>query len=98
MAERPHGLLDDDEVICNLRNSNHYLLIPSCGLDLSDLISSCWQKCDYDRPSFCHINHFFLICIIIYNSSPVGFCSVCVCVIYNKKTNVLDGIVFLFDV
>ncbi|CAF1306945.1 unnamed protein product [Rotaria sordida] len=57
MAERPHSLLDDNQVLCNLRNSNHYLLIPSCGLDLIDLISSCWHKCDYDRPSFCQINH-----------------------------------------
>jgi hypothetical protein len=60
MAERPHCLLDDDEVLYNLRNSNHDLLIPSCGTDLIDLISSCWQKYDYDRPSFCHINH--LLC------------------------------------
>lgn len=57
MAERPHSLLDDNEVLYNIRNSNHYLLIPSCGLDLFDLISSCWQKYDYDRPSFCQINH-----------------------------------------
>jgi hypothetical protein len=57
MAERPHSLLDDDQVLFNLRNSNHCLLIPSCGLDLIDLISSCWLKCDYDRPSFCQINH-----------------------------------------
>lgn len=57
MAERPHGLLDDDQVLCNLRNSTHHLLIPSCGLDLVDLISSCWHKCDYERPSFCQLNH-----------------------------------------
>ncbi|CAF2083900.1 unnamed protein product [Rotaria magnacalcarata] len=57
MAERPHSLLDDSQVLCNLRNSKHYLSIPSCGLDLIDLISSCWHKCDYDRPSFCQINH-----------------------------------------
>ncbi len=60
MSERPHSLLDDEQVLCNLRNSNHDLTIPSCGLDLIDLISSCWHKCDYDRPSFCQINH--LLC------------------------------------
>ena len=60
MAERPHSLLDDDEVIYNLRNSNHYLIIPSCGSDLFDLISSCWQKNDYDRLTFYQINH--LLC------------------------------------
>ncbi|CAF3883942.1 unnamed protein product, partial [Rotaria sp. Silwood1] len=57
MAERPHSLLDDNQVLYNLRNSNHYLLIPSYGLDLIDLILSCWYKCDYDRPTFCQINH-----------------------------------------
>jgi hypothetical protein len=57
MAERPHTLLDDDQVLDNLRHFNHSLLLPSYGLDLSDLISSCWNKCDYDRPSFCQINH-----------------------------------------
>jgi hypothetical protein len=60
MAERPHSLLDDDEVLENLRHSNHQLVIPSCGLDLADLIFSCWLKYDYDRPSFSQLNH--LLC------------------------------------
>ncbi|CAF0736080.1 unnamed protein product [Adineta steineri] len=73
MAERPHSLLDDDQVLYNLRNSNHCLSIPSTGLDLIDLISSCWHKCDYDRPSFYQLNH--LLCqkqqqLITANSDP----------------------------
>jgi hypothetical protein len=60
MAERPHSLLDDDEVLCNLRHSKHDLIIPSLGLDLVELISSCWLKCDYDRPTFNQLNH--LLC------------------------------------
>jgi hypothetical protein len=60
MAERPHSLLDDDEVLCNLRHSKHDLVIPSSGLDLVELISSCWSKYDYDRPTFNQLNH--LLC------------------------------------
>jgi hypothetical protein len=57
MSERPHRLLDDEHVISNLRNCNHYLIIPSYAEDLTDLILSCWNKFDYDRPSFYKINH-----------------------------------------
>ncbi|CAF1184951.1 unnamed protein product [Rotaria sp. Silwood1] len=57
MAERPHSLLDDEQVLFNLRNSNHCLTIPSYADDLIDLILSCWNKCDYDRPSFYQLNH-----------------------------------------
>ena len=60
MGERPHRLLNDEEVLSNLRNSNHYLIIPSYVEDLTDLILSCWNKYDYDRPSFYQINH--LLC------------------------------------
>lgn len=60
MAERPHSLLNDDEVLCNLRSSHHDLVIPSYGLDLNDLIKSCWMKNDFERPSFEQIQHFFL--------------------------------------
>lgn len=60
MAERPHSLLDDDEVLSNLRRSNHSLVIPSSGLDLFELISSCWQKYDYERPTFSQLTH--LLC------------------------------------
>ncbi|CAF5199994.1 unnamed protein product [Rotaria magnacalcarata] len=59
MAERPHCLFDDDQVLLNLRNSNHDLIIPSYADDLIDLILSCWNKSDYDRPSFYQLNHFF---------------------------------------
>lgn len=59
MAERPHSLLDDEEVLDNLRHSDHRLVIPSSGLDLVELISTCWQKFDYDRPSFDQLTHFF---------------------------------------
>ncbi|CAF1589518.1 unnamed protein product [Adineta ricciae] len=57
MAERPHSLLDDDQVLSNLRNSEHCLPIPTYASNLIELITSCWQKCDYDRPSFYQINH-----------------------------------------
>ena len=57
MAERPHSLLDDDQVLTNLRNSEHCLPIPTYASDLIELITSCWQKYDYDRPSFYQINH-----------------------------------------
>ncbi len=57
MADRPHSLLDDEQVLLNLRNSNHYLIIPSYAGDLKDLILSCWKKYDYDRPSFYQLNH-----------------------------------------
>lgn len=57
MAERPHSLLDDDQVLSNLRNSEHCLPIPTYASDLIELITSCWQKCDYDRPSFYQLNH-----------------------------------------
>jgi hypothetical protein len=60
MAERPHSLLDDDEVVDNLRHSKHDLVIPSTGLDLVELISSCWLKYDCDRPTFNQLNH--LLC------------------------------------
>lgn len=59
MAERPHLLLDDEQVLENLRQGEHHLLIPDCALDLTDLIISCWNKCDYDRPSFAQIQHRF---------------------------------------
>ncbi|CAF2956266.1 unnamed protein product, partial [Rotaria sp. Silwood2] len=58
MAERPHSLFDDEQVLFNLRNSNHCLIIPSYADDLIDLILSCWNKCDYDRPSFYQLNDF----------------------------------------
>ena len=57
MAERPHSLFDDEQVIINLQNSYHCLSIPSYGGDLIDLILSCWNKCDHDRPSFYQLNH-----------------------------------------
>ena len=57
MGERPHRLLNDEEVLRNLRDSTHYLIIPSDVEDLTDLILSCWNKYDYDRPSFNQINH-----------------------------------------
>jgi hypothetical protein len=57
MAERPHSLLDDEQVLCNLQDFNHCLNIPSYAGDLTDLIFSCWNKYDYDRPSFYQINH-----------------------------------------
>lgn len=60
MAERPHSLLNDDEVLNNLRHSSHRLVIPSSGLNLFELISSCWQKYDVDRPAFSQLNH--LLC------------------------------------
>ncbi len=59
MAERPHSLFDDEQVLSNLRNSIHCLMIPAYGGDLRDLISACWNKYDYDRPSFSQLNHFF---------------------------------------
>jgi hypothetical protein len=34
-------------------------MIPAYGGDLRDLISACWNKYDYDRPSFSQLNHFF---------------------------------------
>lgn len=58
MCERPHSLLNDDQVLMNLRNSKHNLIIPTYAEDLTDLITSCWNKYDYDRPSFFQINHF----------------------------------------
>jgi hypothetical protein len=60
MAERPHGLLDDDQVLTNLRLDQQSLVVPACAADLTDLITSCWKKCDYDRPSFSQLNH--LLC------------------------------------
>ncbi|CAF3586766.1 unnamed protein product [Rotaria socialis] len=59
MAERPHCLFDDEQVLLNLRNSNHDLIIPSYADDLIDLILSCWNKSDYNRPSFYQLNSFF---------------------------------------
>ena len=58
-AERPHGLLDDEEVLLNLRNSVHCLMIPVDAGDLGDVILSCWNRYDYDRPSFSQLNHYF---------------------------------------
>jgi len=58
MAERPHSLLDDEQVLLNLRDGNHNLIIPSYAGDFKDLILSCWNKYDYDRPSFFYLNHF----------------------------------------
>jgi len=58
MADRPHSLLDDEQVLKNLQNSNHCLIIPSYAEDLIDLILSCWNKYDYDRPSFSQLYHF----------------------------------------
>lgn len=60
MAERPHALLDDEQVLKNLQNADHSLVIPASGFDLAPIISSCWNKCDYDRPSFSQLNH--LLC------------------------------------
>jgi hypothetical protein len=57
MGERPYRLLNDEQVLFNLQNSVHYLIIPSNAGDLTDLILSCWNKYDYDRPSFYQINH-----------------------------------------
>jgi len=57
MTDRPHSLLNDEQVLINLRNSNHYLIIPSYAEDLKDLILSCWKKYDYDRPSFSQLNY-----------------------------------------
>ena len=57
MAQRPHSLLDDEQVLYNLQNGNHYLSIPSYAKDLTDLILSCWNTCDNDRPSFYQLNH-----------------------------------------
>ncbi|CAF4035897.1 unnamed protein product, partial [Adineta steineri] len=57
MVERPYGLLDDEQVIYNLRNFNHVLIIPSYAEDLTELILSCWNKYDYDRPTFYQLNH-----------------------------------------
>jgi hypothetical protein len=59
MAERPHSLLNDEQVLHNLRNWNQSLIIPVYAGDLKDLILSCWKKSDYDRPSFYQINQFF---------------------------------------
>jgi hypothetical protein len=57
MAERPYSLLDDEQVLFNLRNLNHCLNLPSCTGDLRDLILSCWNKYDYNRPTFSQLNH-----------------------------------------
>ena len=57
LVERPHSLLDDEQVLYNLQHSCHSLTIPSCANDLTDLILSCWQKYDYDRPAFYQLNH-----------------------------------------
>ncbi|UJR14931.1 hypothetical protein I4U23_001913 [Adineta vaga] len=57
LAERPHSLLDDEQVLFNLNNTTHSLMIPSYAADLTDLILSCWRKYDYDRPAFYQINH-----------------------------------------
>ncbi|CAF1367902.1 unnamed protein product [Adineta steineri] len=57
VVERPYGLLDDEQVIYNLRNFNHVLIIPSYAEDLTELILSCWNKYDYDRPTFYQLNH-----------------------------------------
>ena len=58
MAERPHLLLDDEQVLHNLRQQEHQLILPECALDLTELILSCWLKSDYDRPSFGQIHRF----------------------------------------
>jgi hypothetical protein len=34
-------------------------MIPAYAGDLRDLIFSCWNKYDYDRPSFSQLNRFF---------------------------------------
>ncbi len=57
MTDRPHSLLNDEQVLMNLRNSNHYLIIPSYAGDLKDLILSCWKKYDYDRPTCSQLNY-----------------------------------------
>lgn len=56
MAERPYSFFDDEQVLFNLQNSNLSLAIPSYAGDLTDLILSCWSKCDQDRPSFYELN------------------------------------------
>ncbi|CAF0737352.1 unnamed protein product [Didymodactylos carnosus] len=80
--ERPHALLDDEQVLTNLKllnsssptsnidillnndikssNSNFNLSLPNtCPLELFKLIHSCWNKFDYNRPTFREIDYFF---------------------------------------
>ncbi|CAF1013674.1 unnamed protein product [Didymodactylos carnosus] len=83
MAEqRPHALLDDEQVLTNLKLlnsssltsnidlilnndltppiSNLTLSLPeTCPKGLFHLIHSCWNKFDYNRPTFHDIDHFF---------------------------------------
>lgn len=58
-AERPHSLFDDEQVLRNLRNMTHDLIIPSYAADLKEIISSCWNRYDSDRPSFAELNQYF---------------------------------------
>ena len=60
LADRPYRLLNDEQVLINIQNCNHALLIPAYANDLADLMLSCWKKSDTDRPSFAQINQFFI--------------------------------------
>ena len=59
LADRPHDVFDDEQVLRNLRNAEHSLVIPSHAGDLRDLILACWKQDDYDRPSFSQLNQVF---------------------------------------
>lgn len=59
MADRPHRLLDDDQMLANLRQRKHELLIPASAKTFTDIIASCWNLNEFDRPSFHQLNHVF---------------------------------------
>jgi len=59
LANRPHGLLTDDEVLTNLKsNSSLTLSIPSYAQDFNELLLSCWNRNDFDRPNFSFIHQY----------------------------------------
>jgi hypothetical protein len=59
MADRPHRLLDDDQVLFNLREKKHELFIPASAKAFADIIGSCWNLNDFDRPTFHQLSHLF---------------------------------------
>lgn len=59
LADRPHGLLTDEEVLSNLKsNSSMDLPIPNYAQDFNELLISCWNRNDVNRPNFSFIHQY----------------------------------------
>jgi hypothetical protein len=58
-AERPYSLLNDEQVFDNIQYEQHHLVVPTLPTNLTAIIVSCWQRNDFDRPSFSQLNVLF---------------------------------------